>query len=70
MQHQSRKLEFWFHLGVGILTLAVMIGMAAFISSQVEKGMFPWWVYLLFAVYTIVILAIDHALFCRNLPED
>ncbi len=65
-QQPSRKLEFWFHLGIGILTIGIMFAMAGFISSQVMQSMLPWWVYPAFAVYVLVVLATDHALFLRE----
>ena len=62
----SKRLEFWFHFGIGILTIGIMFGMAAFISSQVGQSMFPWWVYPAFAVYVIGVLSLDHILFSQK----
>lgn len=68
-QKLSKKLEFWFHLGISVMTIGITFGMATFIFSQAERSTFPWWVYLIFSVYLVFILALNHALFCKNEPE-
>ncbi|MGZ9097506.1 MAG: hypothetical protein ACXW30_04340 [Micavibrio sp.] len=66
----KQKLKFWFHLGISILTIGITFGIATFISSQVGKSTSPWWVYSIFSVYIIFILALNHALFSKEQYED
>jgi hypothetical protein len=75
MTYPSSKAAFFFHLAIGLITLGLMFGIGTFIFTAVGKSTFPWWVYPAFALYSMLIVGLDHILFskppveCRDLKS-
>ena len=65
-QELPARIEFWSHLTMGIMTIGAVLGLGVFVSGRVADGVFPWWVYGAFALYTLAVFFIDHILFCRK----
>ncbi len=62
-QPPLKRLAFWFHFGISILTSGISFGMAFFIAGQGTQSSFPWWIYILFALYILFIFTLDDVLF-------